>query len=143
MKTPRIASALLLLAGLLLAAGCSSPDSRIKSNQGAFDSWPSDVQAKVKTGQVAVGFNTDMVLMALGEPAGKSLRTTSAGTAEVWTYTESKPHVSIGVGVGSYGGGGTSYSGGAVVGNDGFRNDEKMRVIFDGGRVVAIEERKK
>lgn len=143
MKTTRIVSASLILTGLLFAAGCSSPDSRIKSNQAAFNSWSYDVQSKVKTGQIAVGFTPEMVLMALGEPAGKSLRTTAAGTAEVWTYTESKPRVSIGLGMGSYSGG-SSYAGGVAVGNGGdWRNDEKMRVVFDGGRVVAVEERKK
>lgn len=142
MKTTRIVSVSLLTLSLWFAAGCSSPDSRIKSNQAAFDSWPADVQAKVKTGQVAVGFTPDMVIMALGEPAGKSLRTTAAGTAEVWTFTKSKPHLSIGLGMGSYSGGGTSYAGGALVSNDGFRGDEWIRVIFEGGRVVAIEQRK-
>jgi len=143
MKSPRMLMVSLLTAGLVLAVGCSSPDSRIKSNQAAFDSWSYDVQSKVKTGQVAVGFTPEMVQMALGEPAGKSLRTTAEGTAEVWTYVESKSHISVGIGMGSYSGG-SSYAGGVAVGNGGgWRDNEKMRVIFSGGKVVAIEERKK
>ena len=130
------------LAVLILAAGCSSPNSRIDKNQSAFNTWPVGVQEKVRAGQVDVGFTTEMVLVALGEPDRRFTRTTAQGTSEVWGYFDHGPKFSIGVGVGSSRGS-TGVGGGVVVGNDGYVENEIMRVIFSGGRVVAIERQGK
>jgi hypothetical protein len=129
------------LFSLLLAVACSSPESRILANAAAFNAWPSEVQQKVRAGQVDVGFTEEMVLVALGAPEGKSVRTTEEGTAEVWTYADRGPHFSIGVGVGSARGG-SAYGGAVTVSDNGFRGEERMRVVFNGGKVSAIERRK-
>jgi hypothetical protein len=139
MNTARPAFSLL---ALLLVVACSSPESRIQASAAAFNAWPADVQQKVKAGQVDVGFTEEMVVVALGGPDGKSTRTAAEGTSEVWTYLDHGPRFSIGVGMGSARGG-TVYGGAVAVGDDGFRAEEKMRVIFNGGRVTAIERRKK
>jgi hypothetical protein len=134
---------LLLVIGLsasLLAVGCSTVDSRAKEHEAAFNSWPADVQQKVKAGQVDVGFTQEMVLVALGEPGRKVTRTTSNGEAEVWTYADKSPKFSIGLGMGSMRGS-TGVGGGVTVG-DTWRDDEAMRVIFEGGKVSGIERRK-
>jgi hypothetical protein len=99
------------------------------------------VQKKVSAGQVAVGFTPEMVRVALGEPDRVSTRTTEKGAGEVWSYAERKPNVSFGLGLGTSRGGG-AYAGGVTVGGDRWRDDEGMRVIFDGGKVSAIETRK-
>jgi hypothetical protein len=83
-----------------------------------------------------------MVQVALGEGDRKSTRTTAQGTVEVWAYFDHGPKFSIGLGLGSAHGS-TAFGGGVVVGDNGFLEDEVMRVIFDGGRVAAIETRKK
>jgi hypothetical protein len=136
MKTPL----LLIMTYALLVAGCSSVDSRVKSHEAAFNSWPADVQEKVRAGKVEMGFTPEMVEVALGEPHRRASRTTDRGQADVWVYSDKSPRFSIGLGLGSVRGS-TGVGGGVTVG-DNFRDDEAMRVIFENGRVTAIETRK-
>jgi hypothetical protein len=138
----KIPSVTLVAAALAFAAGCAStPASRIEKQKAAFDSWPADVQQKVSAGQVAVGFTPEMVRVALGEPDRVSTRTTEKGQGEVWSYTDRRPRLSFGLGVGTARGG-SAYGGGVSVGNDRWRDDEALRVIFASGQVSAIETRK-
>ena len=134
----------LFLAGasLLFAAGCSTTDSRISKNAGLVAGWPVDVQEKVRAGQVAVGFTPEQVRVALGEPGRTMTRVEAQGAREVWVYFESAPKFSFGIGVGG-GGGGTSVGGGVGVSTGGRGDRELRRVIFEGGRVSAIEEVKR
>ena len=125
---------------LLVAAGCASVESRIQDNETAFNTWPADVQEKVRAGKVEMGFTPQMVDVALGKPDRTSSRTTERGQAEVWIYHDKSPRFSIGLGLGS-GRGSTGFGGGVTVGDD-FRDEENMRVIFEGDRVAAIEVRK-
>jgi hypothetical protein len=133
----------LLAAGLLaLATGCSTVDSRISKSSTEFQSWPADVQAKIRAGQVDVGFTPEQVEVALGEPEKKYTRKTAKGTAEVWAYTKSSGF-SLGLGVGAVGGSG-GYGGG--VGYDTTSrggDDERVRVIFEAGLVTSVETREK
>lgn len=138
-----------VIAGLLLsllAAGCSTVDSRIEKNRAAFNSWPAAVQDKVVRGQIDVGFTADQVRVALGEPDRVFARTTADGTSQVWSYRDRGPRFGFGVGVGmgSFGGRSSTF-GGVNVGTDtGYRDDEKMGVVLDAsGRVSSIETRAK
>ena len=134
----------LLAVGLALAAvaaGCSTVDSRVKKHEAAFNTWPADVQEKVRAGQVEVGFTEEMVRVALGDPARTVSRTTAQGQADVWIYADKSPKFSIGLGVGGMRGN-TGVGGGVTVGDNMWRDDEAMRVIFEGGRVSAIERRR-
>jgi len=125
---------------VLVATGCSTTDSRIKDHQAAFDAAPSAVQTKIRAGQVEIGFSTEQVSMALGKPDRSYTRTTARGTSEIWAYEDNKPAISIGIGV-IGGGGGTMVGSGVAVGTGGDRSDDKVRVIFEGGRVTAVETR--
>ncbi len=133
---------------LLLFAGCATPESRIQAQQAAFKTWPADVQQKVRAGQVDVGFTPAMVQVALGPADRVYERLTAQGASEVWVYGDHKPKFSIGVGVGSSsgsyrGGSSTAVGVGMSTGNDTFQNDEKLRVVFMGGKVIGIETRTK
>ena len=128
----------LALAGLTLLAACATPDSRISDNRSAFDKLPPDIQQKIRTGQVDIGFTAEMVVMALGEPARKFTRKTDLGDAEVWSYHDDSPKFSFGLGVGS-GGRRSSVGGGVGVSTGGYDPEEKMRVEFRDGKVAAIE----
>lgn len=132
---------LLVAASVLVLAGCASTSSRISDHQAAYDMWPADVREKVSSGRIDVGFTREMVQVALGNPDRTASRTTAQGTSEVWVYFDRSPKVSIGLGVGSFGRH-SAYGGGVVVGDSGFRDDEFMRVIFDGNIVTAIEMRR-
>ena len=133
-----------LLAGAALAVltSCSTPDSRIADHQADFDKFPGDVQRKIRTGQVDVGFTKDMVRLALGEPDRVFMRQTATGDTEVWGYQNHGPHFSIGVGVGS-GGRGSSVGGGLAVSTGGYDPEEKIRVEFREGKVTAVDTLKK
>ena len=81
---------LLLRAGaclaLLLATGCSTPQSRIKNNPAMFDQLPVEIREKVSAGEVDIGFSHDAVFLALGKPHRKYTRTTGEGQLEVWSW---------------------------------------------------------
>jgi len=62
---------------------CGGPKARIKDNQALYDSYPPEVQAMIKSGQIAQGFDQNQVYMALGKPEKKE----SDGQQEKWLYT--------------------------------------------------------
>ena len=136
--TTRLALAALALA--LAFAGCSTPDSRIEKNSAAFAGYPPAAQAKIRAGEVDVGFTSEMVQLALGKPDRVLRRRSAAGESEVWIYADKSPTFSFGVGIG---GGGHHSGGGVGVGasTEGDRED-RLRVVFDAGKVTAIERRK-
>jgi hypothetical protein len=137
MKFP--AFLVLCLAGAL--AGCSTVSSRIARDREEFDRYPLAVREKIAAGEVDVGFTPDQVRMALGEPDRVATRTTPDGVSEVWGYRKKGPRFSVGVGVGVFGGGGSTRVGtgvGVSTGGD-RRDDERLRVIFERGEVTAIE----
>lgn len=134
----------LLFAGALLVAlgsGCSStPDKRISKNPEVFQEWPVAIQEKVRSGQVDLGFTPEQVKMALGAPDRTFTRTNNDGTTEIWAYRDRGPRFSFGVGLG-FGGGNTAVGTGIST-TTGYREDEKLHVLFTGGRVSAIETTK-
>ena len=137
-------AASLLLVSTALVFGCSSSlASRIKKNQELFDSLPPQAQASIRAGKVEVGFTPGMVRLALGEPDRLYVRTTERGSAEVWAYDSksSSPSLSFGFGVGGGMGRGigTGIGIGTTIGG-GDRADDRMRVIFEAGKVSAIEQ---
>lgn len=74
---------LVCIAALAVAAACGGPKARIKDNQPLFDTYPPEVQAMIKSGQIGQGFDTTQVFMALGKPEKKEAR----GGQEIWVYT--------------------------------------------------------
>jgi hypothetical protein len=144
----KLSQLILPVSFLLLLAACSTPESRIQAQQTAFNAWPADVQQKVRAGQVDVGFTPEMVHVALGDPDRTYGRVTAQGASEVWVYADHKPKFSVGIGVGSssgsyHGGSSTAVGVGLSTGNDTFQNDEKLRIVFMGGKVIGIETRMK
>ena len=136
-----------LVAGILvLAAGCSTVDSRIAKNRELFNSWPAAVQDKVVLGQIDIGFTPDQVRVALGDPDRVFTRTTADGTSQIWSYRDRGPRIGFGVGVGmgSIGSRGGTFGGVGIGTGGGYHDDEKLGVVFDAaGRVSAIEQRAK
>ena len=134
-------SLMVLLASALLAA-CATPGSRIRQNEGVYNSYPPAVQEKIRAGQADIGFTPDMVRLALGEPDRKFSRISAEGNSEVWAYRDSSPLFSFGVGGGSYGGGGFG-GGGVGVSTGGDQGDDKLRLVFVNGAVTSIEKTQK
>lgn len=141
MESHMFSSIRLAVTGLLLTAlaACSTtPESRIGKQQSTFDGYPAEVQQKIRAGEVAVGFTPEQVRLALGEPSNVTVQQTDKGEAEIWAYRESSPAFSFGVG--GFSGGSTSVGGGVGVGTGGDRNEDRIRVRFEAGRVAAIEQ---
>jgi len=128
----------LVLAGFL--AGCSTAATRINRNQELFNSLAAKDQELIKQGRIAVGFTSDMVRLALGEPDRVYARTDARGESESWVYTT----------WGSRGGGMVYYRGYYHHGFPGRYNYwtdfedreelERSKVTIKDGKVVSVEE---
>ncbi len=86
MKTSRFLLPLAAAAAAISLAGCATPATRIRENPGLFASYAPAQQDLIKRGQVAVGFDMDMVRLALGDPDHVRTRTTPDGVSQVWSY---------------------------------------------------------
>jgi hypothetical protein len=127
----------LVAAAAILIAACSTPASRISDRQSAFDGYPIEVQNRIRSGDIGVGFYPEQVEMALGKPDRVYSRQTEAGTSEVWAYRDSSPAFSLGLG--GFGFSGHSAVGGGVGVGTGGSDEEKTRVVFANGAVVSVE----
>lgn len=143
MNTLRSARFALPLA--LLLAGCASPEKRIQQNQELFDSFPVAAQARIRGGQIDLGFTPAMVRIALGEPQRQILRRAADGPVEIWLYVDSvrrsdRQRVDID-GLSISGPGGLRSVGGSAWVNV-VQNQEfiRTRVEFRNGAVAVIEE---
>lgn len=87
MKIRNLILPVLAAAGLLLATGCSTVESRIAQNQDFFNRLKPEQQELIKKGEVAIGFDAEMVRLAVGEPDYVRERTDAQGKSEVWGYT--------------------------------------------------------
>lgn len=77
---------LLGAAALLFAAGCQSVDRRIRENPQLFASLDAATQAKIRQGIIDIGYTEDMVYLALGAPDQKREARSAAGAQSVWIY---------------------------------------------------------
>jgi hypothetical protein len=135
-----LALGLCLAAAALLAACSSTPADRIAKNQAEFDRYPAAVREKIRAGEVDLGFTSDMVRLALGEPARTFTRQAGAGVTEVWAYHDNGPRFSFGIGVGGSTGRHSSMGVGLSTSSGGYDPEEKMRVEFRDGKVTAVEQ---
>jgi len=123
---------------LLGALACAGADSRIADEQDVFDTYPPEVQERIRAGEVAVGFTEEQVLMAVGEPDRRTQVTSEDAVAEIWTWTKSVPGIGIGIGSGSYGRHGGI---GTHVGvGKGATSEDELLVELVNGRVTRIEK---
>jgi hypothetical protein len=130
----------IVLAALFLAlAGCATtPADRVAQNRSTFDTWPAEVQAKIRAGQVAVGFTEEQVRMALGDPERVITRTTEQGVSMVWAYRHHGPRFSFGLGMAG-GNGHTGYGAGVAMTDRPYFAGDALHVVLMDGKVVSIE----
>ena len=130
---------------LLLLAGCATPAHRIEQNRELFDSLPIATQARIRGGQIDLGFTPEMVRIALGEPQRKLLRRAPGGDAEIWLYLDvvrryERQRADID-GLSLSGTGGIRSAGGSAWINVlQEREFIRLRAEFQNGAVSAIEE---
>lgn len=131
---------------LLFLAGCAStPAQRIKKNQDLFDSLPVAEQARIRGGQINLGFTADMVRIALGDPQRQLARRTLDGESTIWLYLDTlrryeRQRADIDGLLVSGPGGMRSIGGSAWVNVLHEREVFRIRVEFQQGLVTAIEE---
>jgi hypothetical protein len=135
----RIRSFVALLGVAVMAMmACNTTNSRIRSQQDLFDSYPPEVQQNIRNGVIEAGYTPEMVVMALGEPDRKEVAERADGLVEVWTYSKSVPGFGIGMGSGGYAGGGVAIGTGVTVGEPA-RSVDRAVVEFSDGRVKHFE----
>lgn len=83
----RIALVAIALACALVSGCASTPESRISREPAVFAAFPAPVQAKVRKGEIEIGYTRDMVRLALGLPEHRQTRITELGQTEIWIYT--------------------------------------------------------
>ena len=86
----KITACLAILVALLMV-GCESISSRINERSTAFNNWTPTTQERIRTGELKVGDNTDMVYIVLGkpDPAEEILREDDS-TLSIWNYPKLK-----------------------------------------------------
>jgi hypothetical protein len=83
----RILEKCLMVAVLAMGlCSCETVGKRISANQEMFNAWSPETQQQVQAGKIQMGFDRDMVLVALGRPQQIKERTSEAGASEIWTY---------------------------------------------------------
>jgi len=79
---------------ILILAGCLNPqhfrERRISENQQTFNSFSQDTQAKLRAGQIDIGFSQQMVYIAWGKADRIYSRVTDKGEVTVWAYTSTR-----------------------------------------------------
>jgi hypothetical protein len=128
------------LVGLVipLLAGCQSfPTDRIAAHQSEYDSWPPEIQAKVRAGRVEIGYTQQQVFIALGPPTLKTAAGYPGNATDVWVYYRRAARMGFAVGGASFGGGG-GVAGGASVNGLKLGLDTDGQVIFTNGRLSSV-----
>lgn len=130
----------LCLALSLISLGCATKSQRINQNEALFNTYTPAERKMIRTGQVAVGFDQEMVRMALGDPSRESTVDTAEGKQIVWEYSYLKPSLGIGVG-GGIGTGGSGVGIGTGVGVSPNKTKLRKRIVFDRqtGEVARVE----
>lgn len=127
---------LIIASILVLTIACAStPASRISKKQALFDGYPIEVQSNLRQGRVDVGYDEDMVRMALGNPDETSVEVREDGETVMWGYTRSRPGISVGLGGGSFGGS-TAVGGGIGMGSAP-RRDYTAIIEFRAAKVTS------
>ena len=130
----------LLLAVLvaLMAACTSTPEKRIARNPEVFAGFPEDVQENVRAGVIQIGYNKDMVRLAVGEPDRISTRQREGEVLDIWTYmgvyfTSETYRVRD---FGRF----STLDQNIIVDRTSQQSYDRMRVEFRDGKVMAIEQ---
>ena len=72
---------------LTLLCGCATGiEGRIEARQEVFSAYPSEVQERLRRGQIRLGDDSDAVWIVYGEPTERLRRMDASGVTEVWIY---------------------------------------------------------
>lgn len=84
----RLLSFVCLGLALLGLTACSTFESRSKKRPELFASLDAATKARLESGVIDLGDTTDMVYLALGTPDEKREQVSSAGSSQIWIYSD-------------------------------------------------------
>lgn len=132
------------LAAALALTACSTPQTRIAKEPELFSRLTPEQQNLIRQGQVGVGFDMDMVRLALGQPDRVRERIDKSGKSEIWSYLSyDGPDTVIvyrGWGRGGWGWGYPYYP--SYLDARDRQGHPRERVVFRDGKVVSVEREK-
>jgi hypothetical protein len=133
-------SLLALMSGLVLLSACSTPETRIAKQPELFNRLTPEQQQLIKEGRVGIGFDQEMVKLALGDPDRMRERIDASGRSEVWSYMtyESNDGMLLYRGWYHRGWGSPFYPYYLTV--PGRRERSRDEVVFRDGKVVSVEQ---
>ncbi|PTX92449.1 hypothetical protein [Opitutus sp. ER46] len=76
----------LLLAAVLALAGCNTFESRAREKAQVYERLPVDTRQRLQQGQISIGDSPDMVYIALGYPDERRETRTLQGEQTLWIY---------------------------------------------------------
>jgi hypothetical protein len=132
-----------LIAGLAVLVGCSTTETRIAKQPELFNRLTPEQQQMIREGRVGIGFDMDMVKLALGDPDRIRERIDSSGHSEVWTYLtyEAPDGVLLYRGWYHRGWGSPYYP--YYLDVPGRRERSRDEVVFRDGKVVSVEQERR
>lgn len=133
-------SLLALMSGFVLLSGCSTPESRIAKQPELFNRLTPEQQQLIREGRVGMGFDMEMVKLAIGDPDRVRERIDASGRSEVWSYVsyESSDGMLLYRGWYHRGWGSPYYPYYMTV--PGRRERSRDEVVFRDGKVVSVEQ---
>ena len=132
-----------LLCGLALLTACSTPESRIAKQPDLFNRLAPEQQQMIREGRVGIGFDMDLVKLALGDPDRVRERTDANGRSEVWSYVEYEGSDGVMLYRGWYHRGWGSPYYPYYMSVPGRRERSRDEVVFRDGRVVSVEQERR
>ncbi len=134
---------LALLSGLVLLSSCSTTESRIAKQPDLFNRLTPAQQQMIREGRVDIGFDMDMVKLALGDPDRVRERIDANGKSEVWSYVSYEGSDGVLLYRGWYHRGWGSPYYPYYMNVPGRRERARDEVVFRDGRVVSIDQEKR
>lgn len=143
MKLKSLIFYVLLVGGVAWVSGCSTPQTRIAQQPDLFNRLTPEQQQLIREGKVGIGFDMDMVKLAIGEPDRIHERIDATGKSEVWSYVQYEGSGGVLLYRGWYhrGWGGMGYP--YYLDVPGRHERARDRVVFHDGKVVSIETEKR
>ncbi len=141
----------LFLVAALGLVSCNTVASRIHQKEAVFAALPAADQARLRKGEVAIGDTPDMVYIALGTPSRHVERTTANASSAEWIYdqyfqsyegTQMVGYRRV-VAVDPHTGRRFVYHEPAFADVYRERTEDRLRIVFENGRVASIEELKR
>lgn len=133
---------LVSIGGFVLFSGCSTPETRIAKQPELFSRLTAEQQQMIREGRVGLGFDMEMVKLALGDADRVRERIDASGRSEVWSYVHYEGSDGMLLYRGWYhrGWGNPYYPYYLTV--PGRHERARDEVVFRDGRVIAIDQEK-